>query len=131
MDYYQTNHAKIFVGTMEAIVDKYASWISMGQVPFIADPGVPGNSVTYGMTFDAFEGFYNKAKAHAELGRRAIEEDDPEKELELWRKIFGPRFPAPAAAKKSADLLGEPLAGSGALSFPDRPVEPQKRTGFA
>jgi len=131
MDYYQTNHAELFVSTMESIVNKYAFSIFTNQVPFIADPGVPGNSVTYGMSFDSFEGFYNKAKAHAELGRRAIEEDDPEKELDLWRKIFGPRFPAPAAAKKSQDLLGEPIAGAGALTFPDRPVEPQKRTGFA
>lgn len=131
MDYSQTNHAELFVSTMESIVSRYAFSILTKQVPIISDPGVPGNSVTYGMTFDPFEGFYNKAKAHAEIGRRAIEEDDPEKELGLWRKIFGPRFPAPAAAKKSADLLGEPLAGSGALSFPDRPVEPQRRTGFA
>lgn len=131
MDYGQTNHAELFVGTMESIVNKYAFSIFTNQVPFIADPGVPGNSVTYGMSFDSFEGFYNKAKAHAELGRRAIEEDDPEKELDLWRKIFGPRFPAPAAAKKSQDLLSEPIAGSGALTFPDRPVEPQKRAGFA
>lgn len=131
MDYYQMNHAELFVSTMESIVSKYAFSILTKQVPSISDPGVPGNAVTYGMTFDSFEGFYNKAKAHAEIGRRAIEEDDPEKELGLWRKIFGPRFPASAAAKKSADLLSEPLASSGALSFPDRPVEPQKRTGFA
>lgn len=131
MDYNQTNHAELFVSTMESIVSRYAFSILTKQVPPISDPGVPGSSVTDGMTFDSFEGFYNKAKAHAELGRRAIEEDDPEKELGLWRKIFGPRFPAPAAAKKSQDLLSEPLAGSGALSFPDRPVEPQKRAGFA
>ena len=131
MDYIQTNHAELFVSTMESIVSRYAFSILAKQVPLISDPGVPESSVTYGMTFDSFESFYNKTKAHAELGRRAIEEDDPEKELGLWRKIFGPRFPAPAAAKKSADLLSEPLASSGALSFPDRPVEPQKRTGFA
>jgi hypothetical protein len=131
MDYNQTNHAELFVSAMESIVSRYAFSILTKQVPFISDPGVSGNSVTYGMTFDSFEGFYDKAKAHAELGRRAVEEDDPEKELGLWRKIFGPRFPAPAAAKKSQDLLSEPLAGTGALSFPDKPVEPQKRTGFA
>jgi hypothetical protein len=131
MDYHQTNHAELFVSTMESIVSRYAFSIMTNQVPFISDPGVPGNSVTYGMTFDSFKGFYNKAKAHAELGRRVIEEDAPEKELGLWRKIFGPRFPASAVAKKSADLLSEPLSSAGALSFPDRPVEPRKRAGFA
>lgn len=131
MDYYQTNHAELFVGTMEAIVKKYAWSILMRQVPFIADPGVPGNSVTYGMTFDSFEGFYNKVKKHAEVGRCAIEEDDPEKELKLWREIFGDRFPAPATAKKSASLLSDPLSSAGGLSFPDRPITPREPGGFA
>lgn len=131
MDYSQTNHAELFVGTMESIVRRYKSSVFMGQVPFIADPGVPGNSVTYGMTFDSFEGFYNKAKKHADTGRRAIESEDPAKELELWREIFGDRFPAPAVAKKSAALLSEPLTPDGELSFPDRPVTPREPGGFA
>lgn len=131
MDYYQTNHAELFVGTMEAIVRKYASWASMGVVPWITDPGVPTKSVTDGMTFAAFEGFYNKAKKYAEVGRRAIEEDNPEKELKLWREIFGDRFPAPAAMKKAASLLSDPLTSAGALSFPDRPIAPREPGGFA
>ena len=89
MDYSQTNNAELFVSTMESIVSRYAFSIMTNQVPFISDPGVPGNSVTDGMTFDSFEGFYNKAKKHAEVGRRAIEEADPEEGLRLWREIFG------------------------------------------
>ncbi len=130
-DYYQTNHEELFVGTMESIVKKYASWVSRGLVPWITDPGVPTKSVTDGMTFAAFEGFYNKAKKHAEVGRRAIEENDPEKELKLWREIFGDRFPAPATAKKSASLLSDPLSSVGGLSFPDRPITPREPGGFA
>lgn len=131
MDYNQTNHAELFVGTMEAVVKKYAWAILMKQVPFITDPGVPGNNVNYNMTFAAFEGFYNKAKKHAEVGRRAIEEDDPEKELKLWREIFGDRFPGPAAAKKAASLLSDPLSPSGVLAFPDRPITLREPGGFA
>ena len=131
MDYNQTNHAELFVGTMEAIVRKYDFDVFMGRVPFIADPGVPGNNVTYGMTFAAFEGFYNKAKKHAEIGRRAIEEDDPEEELRLWREIFGERFPAPAVAKMAVSLLSDPLSPSGELAFPDRPITPREPGGFA
>jgi predicted nucleotidyltransferase len=131
MDLNETNHAELFVGTMEAIVNKYDFSVFMGKVPFIADPGVPGNNVTYGMTFAAFEGFYNKAKKHAELGRRAIDEDDPEKELKLWREIFGDRFPAPGVAKRAASLLSDPLNPAGGLAFPDRPVTPREPGGFA
>ena len=131
MNYYEKNHAELFVSTLETIVSKYASWISIGTAPFISDPGVPGNSVTYGMTFAAFEGFYNKAKKHAELGRQAINEEDPEKELKMWREIFGERFPSSAAALKSAGLLGSSLSSGGTLSFPDRPVNPREPGGFA
>jgi hypothetical protein len=131
MDHNQTNHAELFVGTMESIVNKYASWISMGVVPWITDPGVPTKSVTDGMTFAAFEGFYNKAKKHAEVGRRAIEQDDPEEELKLWREIFGERFPAPAAAKIAASLLSDPLSPSGEFTFPDRPITLREPGGFA
>jgi hypothetical protein len=131
MDYTQTNHAELFVSTMEAIVRKYDFDVFMDRVPFIADPGVPGNNVTYGMTFAAFEGFYNKAKKHAEVGRRAIEEDDPEEELKLWREIFGDRFPGPAVAKKAASLLSAPLSPSGGLAFPDEPITPREPGGFA
>lgn len=131
IDLNETNHAELFVGTMEAIVKKYAFSILMGQVPFIADPGVPGNSVTYGMSFDSFCGFYNKAAKHAGVGRCAIEEDDPEKELELWREIFGDRFPAPSPAKKSATLLSDSLTPTGGLAFPDKPITPREPGGFA
>ena len=131
MDLNETDHAELFVGTMESIVSKYATWISIGQVPWITDPGVSTKSVTDGMTFAAFEGFYNKAKKHAELGRRAIEEDDPDTELGLWREIFGDRFSAPGVAKRAASLLSDPLNPAGGLAFPDKPVIPREPGGFA
>lgn len=130
MNRWETQHDELFVGTLEGIVTRYAPSVWRGEVPWIADPGVSGKSVTDGMTFDAFLGFYNKAKAHAELGRRAMDEEDPEKELRLWRQIFGPRFPAPAVAAKSASLLDEAAVPTG-LSFPDRAISPRKPGGFA
>ena len=129
MDFEETQYADLFLGTLEGIVRRYALSVAADRLPYIEDPGVPGNSVTTGMTFAAFEGFYSKAKAHAELGRRAQKEQDPDKALALWRKIFGPRFPA-SSADKSNGLLGEAVVPSG-LEFPDRPVIPRKPGGFA
>jgi len=67
----QSQYADLFLGTLEQIVVKYAFNIALGTVPSIADPSVTGNSVTTQMSFPAFKGFYNKAKEHAELGRKA------------------------------------------------------------
>ena len=135
MDKTQTNWAELFVGTMEKIVSKYKTAVDAGQVPWITDPGVSKNSVTNGMTADAFKGFYNKVKAHAELGRKAIQEKDAEKELGLWREIFGDRFPAAqrlaTQSSAAASLLAPAASAAAPLAFPDRPVRPNKPAGFA
>ena len=128
MDRNETKYGELFVGTLESIVNRYASYINLGLVPHIDDPGVPGNSVTSGITFAAFEGFYNKVKAHAEIGRKALNETDEEKSLKLWRDIFGARFPA-SGTKKSESLLKSAIVPS--LTFPNRAIEPKKPGGFA
>jgi len=125
----ETQYADLFLGTLEQIVGKYAFNITLGTVPPISDPSVLGNSVTNGMTFAAFEGFYNKAKERAELGRKAQDEPDADKSLAMWRKIFGPRFPV-SGRSKAASLLNEAVIIEG-LTFPDWPVVPRKPGGFA
>jgi len=125
----ETQYADLFLGTLEGIVNSYKWNIILKTVPFINDPGVPGNSVTDGMSFAAFEGFYNKARAHAELGRRAQAEKDKDKALVMWRTIFGPRFPA-SGENNSNSLLSDAIS-PGALSFPDKLVIPRKPGGFA
>jgi len=129
MDLEETQYADLFLGTLEEVGARYKIDVLLERVPYIDDPGVPGNSVTDGITFDSFEGFYNKAKAHAELGRRAQSEQDLDKALALWREIFGSRFPASGASKANS-LLGQAAVPSGSR-FPDRPVIPQKPGGFA
>ncbi len=130
MNYQETQYADLFLGTLETIVNRYAIDIAYKRVPFIPDPAVNGNYVTTGMTFDAFEGFYNKAKAHAELGRRAQAERDPVKSLDMWRQIFGLRFPASEATNFSS-LLETPVRPLG-TTFPNQPINPSnKPRGFA
>lgn len=128
MDKNERQYDELFVGTLEEIVEKYAFYIGFRIVPHIEDPGVPSNSVMNGITFDSFEGFYNKVKSHAEKGRDAINEADKEKRLKLWRDIFGPRFPTNESANSSS-LLKNAVEPS--LSFPDRPIKPNKPGGFA
>jgi hypothetical protein len=126
----EKHYGELFVGMLESFVSTYGCHVSQGQVPFIADPGVQGNSVTSGLSFAAFEGFYNKAKAHAETGRKALGEEDADKAVALWRQIFGYRFPKFGDAKKAVGLLTGATA-TDSLTFPDRPVRPNKPDGFA
>lgn len=125
----EEHYGELFVGTLEAIVEEYQWHAYASQVPGLDDPGVPGHSVTLGMTTDAFVGFYNKAKEHAKLGRSALREPDLEKATEIWRVIFGPRFRATQA--RSVGLLRDATGASGALTFPDRKTGPVKPAGFA
>lgn len=127
----ENNYEKLFLGTLETIVSKYAAYIESGMVPRIPDPSVPDNSVTAGMTFESFNGFYQKAKSHAEIGEKILEEDDIEEQLKLWRQIFGDRFPASQAMKKSANGLLNEAASVSPFAFPDQPVSPKKPGGFA
>ena len=125
----ETYYGELFVQTLENIVNRYRPFVSLGVVPNIPDPGGTGYSVTNGITPEAFAGFFNKAEEHAELGRKALNETDAEKAANLWRKIFDERFPK-TEASRSESLLG-PAAGSSSLTFPDRPVTPNKPKGFA
>ncbi len=127
MSYIETQYAELFVGTLEEIVDRYRSYIDTQLVPSVSDPSVSGNSVTTGLTFAAFEGFYNKVAAHATLGRQALGED-AEKATELWWKIFGSRFPKIEATAKSLTASATKIAP---LTFPNHPVRPNRPEGFA
>ena len=129
MNYSEAYYGELFVQTLENIADTYKLYGLLGTVPYIPDPGGTGYSVTDGITPEAFAGFLNKAKEHAELGRKALNETDAEKATNLWRKIFGERFPK-TEASMSESLLGPP-ARSSSLTFPDRPVTPNKPKGFA
>jgi hypothetical protein len=134
MNYYQANYETLFVELLEAIRDAYRLESLLGMVPFIDDPGVPGNNVFSNVTAVEFKTFYDKIEDQAKLPKKARSESDDAEALKLWRQVMGPRFPASAAAKKSdsgsSNSLLRPAAGAG-LTFPAAPVYPNKPGGFA
>lgn len=126
----ETHYGELFVGMLESIVTRYAFDISIGTVPTLEDPSLPGNNILGGLSFAAFEGFYNKVKTHAEIGRAALNLGDQDKATQKWRTLFGERFPKPPI-RKSSGLLDSAAVSSG-LVFPDHPVRPaNKPKGFA
>jgi len=129
MDYNQSVWQELFVTTFEQMVARYSGYIQLAVVPTIADPAGTGIPITKGMTFDEFKDFYEMVQRHAQIGRGAIEEEDSEKETGMWRKIFGPRFPACASRTIESLLTAAPPIS---LTFPNKPVNPaNKPRGFA
>lgn len=128
MDRNERSWETSFVKTLDGIINQYAYWYGSNQVPFISDPGVPANSVTSQLLFEDFAAFYKKIKEHAALAHLAQAETDQDKQLQLWRTIFGTRFPSAGTAAKS--LLETAYVPTG-LTFPDKPVAPRKPGGFA
>ena len=126
----ETSYEALFVGLLEAIRDNYGYYVSMGTVPWLEDPGVPGNNVFSNVTADEFKQFYDKVKEQAAAARKAKNETDDDKALELWRSVLGKLFPAAASQKSLASSLVRPAVGAG-LTFPAMPVLPNKPGGFA
>lgn len=131
MDNNETHFGELFAKTFDQIAFKYAGYITLGTVPMIGDPGVPGNSVTSNVTFEEFKSFYDLAKAHAAKANDSLKSSDEPK----WREIFGSRFPTSGETKAASQgLLKTAVVPSVAvplLEFPDRPVQPVKPAGFA
>lgn len=121
---------ELFVGTFEKILDTYRLHIAAGIVPWIQDPAVASNSVTNGMEFEEFKAFYEKIEEHAVFGRKAINEKDDEKQLEMWRQIFGERFPKTGSSKSAENLLMAPVVAT-RVEFPNHPIRPRKPGEFA
>ncbi|MNG26983.1 hypothetical protein D3C84_1120420 [compost metagenome] len=79
---------------------------------------------------EEFKRFYDLAVEHALFARRAQQEQDPDKALALWQRIFGERFHKPG--NKNGSLLQTAAASTAGLTFPAHAVmPPNKPSGFA
>lgn len=130
MSYTETSYETLFVELLEGIRDTYDWYVLYGLVPSLEDPAVPGNNVFSNVTADEFKQFYDKVKEHAGTARKAKNESDDAKALELWREVLGSRFPVAAGSKALASSLLQPALGAG-LTFPSKATFPNKPNGFA
>lgn len=100
------------VKTLEAIVSSYAVVVLTKGKPTLPDYGVPSHDVFKRITGEDFCTFYDQVKAGADLSRRAFDSEDRTKSGNLWREMFGSKFPAP------------PDTGSGKKSGFTTPTDP-------
>lgn len=117
VDKTKRDHAEGFVQLLENIKNKYSGYATLGMVPSLPDPGVPSHNVAHRLSVDDFKTFMTKVEAALPTARAALAEDDIQKSADLWRKLFGEKFPAASPGAKA--------------SFPPVPVRPNKPAGFA
>ncbi|NJL02991.1 MAG: nucleotidyltransferase [Spirulinaceae cyanobacterium SM2_1_0] len=100
------------VKTLEAIVSSYDVLVLTKGKPTLPDYGVPSHDVFKRITGEDFCTFYDQVKAGSQLSRRAFDSEDRTISGNLWRELFGSKFPAP------------PENGSGKKSGFTKPTDP-------
>jgi hypothetical protein len=83
------------VHTFEAIVSSYAALVRTQGKPRLPDYGVPSHDVFDRITDEEFGVFYDQVKQGAGLSRRAFDCEDRTESGNLWRQLFGTKFPEP------------------------------------
>lgn len=106
------------VETLEAIVRSYSVLVLTNGKPSLPDYGVPAHDVFQRITCEEFAMFYDQVKDGSDLARRALDSDDRAESGNLWREMFGSKFPEPpnnGSVKKSGFTPppGPAVPGSG------------------
>ncbi|KZZ85542.1 SMODS domain-containing nucleotidyltransferase [Bacillus sp. SJS] len=88
--------AKGVTFTLENIVLEYP------QKPILKDHGVPEHDVFKRITDEEYEKFYKLITGAASLARQALDSPDKVESIEMWRELFGSKFPEPPASVKKS-----------------------------
>jgi Second Messenger Oligonucleotide or Dinucleotide Synthetase domain len=83
------------VKTLEKIESEYALTVRTGGKPSLPDYGVSTHDVFKRISVDDFKKFYGQVKDGAVLARRAYDSQDRTESGNLWRDLFGSKFPKP------------------------------------
>lgn len=83
------------VKTLENLVSQYALTVLTGGKPKLPDYGVPTHDVFRRISHGDFKRFYDQVKDAAALARSAYASEDRTESGNLWRDLFGSKFPKP------------------------------------
>lgn len=99
--------ADCFIAFLESFVEEYKDFKEGDEVPTWEDPGLVDEDVEdkllhTGLTSSEFAKFVGIAKDSLTTSKEARDSEDEEESVKLWRKVFGPEFPALDPAKKKS-----------------------------
>lgn len=83
------------VKTLEAIMNSDAVLVLVKSKPRLPDYGVQSHDVFHRITGDDYAAFYDQVKEGADLSRRALDSEERTESGNLWREMFGSKFPEP------------------------------------
>ena len=86
------SYAKAVVSIFQNIVHNYQVYLTLGTVPNIADPGYPTINVAKRWKFQEFSAFLTQVQAGYKIAKDALDSNDEQKSIQLWRKLFGVKF---------------------------------------
>ena len=88
-----TSLAQGFTETLEEIDRRYQIFANSGQVPSLPDRGIPEQNVLKRITAQDFGQFHRKSRNVAKVARQAMNSTNPGESAQLWKQIFGNRYP--------------------------------------
>jgi Second Messenger Oligonucleotide or Dinucleotide Synthetase domain len=96
-----TSIAQGVTRTLETIAARYAPYAVLKAVPELSDRGVPEHNVMHRVSGDDFAAFHALVTSAASLARQALDADSVSVSANLWRELFGSKFPDPPVAEKN------------------------------
>lgn len=87
-----TSYAKAVVSIFQNIYQNYKAYLNLGTVPSIADPGYSSVNVAKRWKFQEFSAFLKEIESGYIIAKEALDSNDEQKSIQLWRKLFGIKF---------------------------------------
>ncbi|NTF49065.1 SMODS domain-containing nucleotidyltransferase [Rhizobium rhizogenes] len=103
------------VEVFETMKQQWAVAAEIGQVPVLADHGVPEHNVLKRLTAEDFKAFHKAAGDAASIARDALDNPDAQESGKLWQRLFKASFPLPGP--NGGDRVG--------FTAPAKPAEPR------
>lgn len=111
--------------TLETIVTRYKAYRNARITPTLPDRGVPSHNVWKRVSADDFCAFYDAVKEYAKSARKALDSTSLKEKVEIWRDIFGSKFPkyeGPDDSETKASISGSgPFTPRTDKTDPNRP----------
>jgi len=129
-DLSKQSYPELVVSLLENAFSKLKKFRTDGKIPELDDPGLKHEMIKTSITGEEFRFFLRIMEESLTWAKEALHADNERRASEWWQRVFGPSFPLTEETSKSVTLLGAAVKPSG-LSFPNRPIMPQKPQGFA
>ena len=86
------SYGRAVVDILRSIHTRYVPYLAAGSVPRISDPGYPSVNVAKRWKFQEFSAFMKEIQSAAKSAGSALEEQDKNASVIVWKKLFGDKF---------------------------------------